>query len=76
MPISIDEYKFPKFVTVKEKTPFTEDTKAKFMDASANNPVRRYRGDSFPQQGYNPNSNRANVRDVNLDKDEYTLPPY
>jgi len=76
MPISIDEYRFPRFVNVEEKKPFSEDSKAKFKDASDNNPIRRYRQDTFPQQGYNPNSNKAITRDVKLDKDEYTLEPY
>lgn len=76
MPISIDEYKFPKFVVVKEKQPYSENVSDKFLDASANNPLRRYRQDAFPQQGYNPNTNRAIVVPINLDKDEITLPPY
>ncbi len=76
MPISIDEYRFPRFVTVKEKKPFTEDVKAKFLDASLNNPTRRYRQDTFPQQGYNTNSNKAIITPINLDSDDITLPPY
>lgn len=76
MPISMDEYKFPKFVTVKEKKPYSEDAKAKYLDASLNNPLRRYRQDTFPQQGYNPNSNKAVITPVNTDSEDYTLPPY
>ncbi len=76
MPISIDEYRYPRAVNIEEKKPFIEDSSAKFLDASLNNPIRRYRQDNFPQQGYNPNSNTAIPRKVNLDKDEYVLPPY
>lgn len=76
MPISIDEYRFPKFVTVKEKKPYSEDSKAKFQDANLNNPQRRYHADKLPQPGYNPNSNRAVITPINLDSDDLTLPPY
>ncbi len=76
MPISIDEYRYPKAVRIVDKEPFIEDSSAKFLDASLNNPIRRYRQESFPQQGYNPNSNVAIPRDVKIDKDEYVLPPY
>jgi hypothetical protein len=76
MPISMDEYRFPKFVTPQEKKPFSEDSNAKFLDASLKTPMRRYRQDTFPQQGYNPNSNKAIVTPINLDGDDITLPPY
>lgn len=76
MPISIDEYRFPRFVTYREKQPYSEDVNAKFLDASLNNPIRRYRQDTFPQQGYNPNANKAIITPINLDTEDLTLPPY
>ncbi|MBV5346645.1 hypothetical protein JZU46_00210 [bacterium] len=76
MPISIDEFRFPKFVVYRQKNPFTEDVRAKFDDANLNTPIRRYRQDSFPQQGYNTNSNKANIVNINLNRDDITLPPY
>ena len=76
MPISIDEYRFPRFVKYIPKKPFIEDRKAKYLDANLNNPLRRYRSDTFPQQGYNPHSNRAVVNNVNLDREDLSLPPY
>lgn len=76
MPISIDEFRFPRFVTYRQKNPFTEDINAKFNDAKDNNPIRRYRQDLFPQQGYNPNSNSADTSNINLNRDDISLPPY
>ena len=75
MPISIDEYRFPKFVKYQQKNPFIEDSKAKFMDGTTYNGLRRFKGDTFPQTGYNPAANSPTVKQVNLDKDEVVLPP-
>lgn len=76
MPISIDEYRFPKFQRHQQQKPFSENKSAKFDAANLHQPLRRYRGESFPQPGYNPNSNQATVRQINIDRDDYTLPAY
>jgi len=76
MPISMDEFRYPQFITYKQKNPFTEDIRAKFDDANTNSPIRRYRQDEFPQQGYNPSNNSANIVKVNIDSDNMTLLPY
>lgn len=75
MPISIDEFRFPRFIKSREKKPFIEDTKAKFMDGTIYNGLRRFQKEEFPQAGYNSASNLTNIRKENLDKDELTLPP-
>jgi hypothetical protein len=73
MPISMDEFRFPRLIKYKDKNPFTENVKAKFMDAASNS-LRRYHADTFPQPGYNPNSNTPKVRKINLENDNITLP--
>lgn len=75
MPISIDEYRFPRFVRITEKKPFIEDSKAKFMDGTYNG-LRRFQGEVIPQPGYNVEANSTTVRRINTDKDDLTLPPY
>jgi len=76
MPISMDAYRFPEFVKYKPKLPFIEDSKAKFYATSGEDHLRRYRSGSFPQQGYNPHLNQARVKNININVDDYTLPPY
>lgn len=75
MPISIDDFRFPRFIRSREKKPFIEDTKAKFIDGTVFNGLRRFQGDEFPQSGYNSSANLTSVRKINLDKDDFTLPP-
>lgn len=76
MPLTLADFQVPKFLTPTEKLPFGEDPKDKYLKA-ADYP-RNYRGDgnSFPQAGYNPHSNTAVIKKVNIDSEEYTLPPY
>ena len=76
MPISIEEYRTPEFSNYKVKQPFSEDVRAKFDAVNTYNPIRRYRQDYFPQAGYNPNANSANVIKINLDRDDLQLPSY
>ena len=75
MPISIDEFRFPRFIKSKEKKPFIEDGKAKFMDGTIFNGLRRFKSEEFPQAGYNSSANLTSIRKINLDKDDFTLPP-
>ena len=76
MPISIEEFREPKFITPKPKLPFGENSKDKFLDFTTR--PRNYRGrdnvPGFKQEGYNPNSGIAVPRDVNLNSDDLTLP--
>ena len=72
----MDEYRTPTFTKYKVKQPFSEDIKAKFQDVNLNNPERRYRQESFPQAGYNPNANSSKVVNINLDRDDLELPSY
>ena len=74
MPISLDEFRFPRFVKYKSKEPFIEDAKAKFMDGVGSN-LRRFHGESFPQSGYNPKANTTSTKPINLETEDYTLPP-
>lgn len=76
MPITMDAYRFPAFQKYKQQEPFTESKSAKFEAADMQTPIRRYRSESFPQAGYNPNSNSATVKKVNINTDNYTLPSY
>lgn len=75
MPISIDDFRFPRFIRSREKKPFTEDAKAKFMDGTSFNGLRRFQNEDFPQAGYNSSANLSSIRKINLDKDDFTLPP-
>lgn len=80
MPLSIEDFKVPKFVKQAERKPFGEDTKDKFY--ATDNTLkgigneRRYRSGSFPQQGYNVNDNKAVPSDININSDNYTVRPY
>jgi hypothetical protein len=76
MPISIDAYRFPEFVKYKPQMPFTEDPKAKFYATSGEGHFRYYRSGMFPQQGYNPHLNQAKPKKININVDDFTLPPY
>jgi len=75
MPISMDEFRYPRFIRYEEKKPFIEDAKAKFMDGTVFNGLRRFQNEEFPQAGYNPLANIPTIIKVNLDKDDLTLPP-
>jgi hypothetical protein len=76
MPLSIEDFKYPKFTKIVPKVPFGESTADKFYATTGDNHTRRYKSGSFPQAGYNPNLNQATPRDINVNKDDYTLPPY
>jgi len=75
MPGSIDDFRFPRFIRYKENKPFIEDAKAKFMDGTSFNGLRRFQNEEFPQAGYNSSANLSSIRKINLDKDDFTLPP-
>lgn len=75
MPISIEEYRVPKFIRIRPTYPFTDDPKAKYIDG--NDRPRSYKGRTqFPQQGYNPHSNRATPEHININTEDLILPPY
>jgi len=76
MPLSIDDFRYPKFVKQNKRYPFGEDKKDKFYATTGDSHIRRYKLGSFPQQGYNPNSNVVEPKDININTEEYTLPPY
>ena len=76
MPLSIEDFRVPKFVEKPVIYPFGENKKDKFYATTGDGYIRRYRSGSFPQQGYNPNADVAEPKDVNINSDEYTLPPY
>ena len=79
MPLTIDDFRVPKFVKQVERKPFGEDKKDKFH--ATDNKLselnsRRYRDGTFPQQGYNVNDNKNEPTDQNINSDEYLLRPY
>lgn len=76
MPLSIEDFREPKFIRWQEKKPFGENVKDKFY-ATSDRP-RSYRSEdgAFPQPGYNPNANQVTPRKVNINTDNLTLPPY
>jgi len=76
MPIDMSAFATPKFIKYKISYPFSENRKDKFYATTGDNHLRRYRDGSFPQNGYNPNANVAEPKKVNINNDDYTLPPY
>ncbi len=76
MPISIDAFRFPKFSKYKPTYPFGENPKDKYYETTGDTHTRLYRSGSFPQQGYNPHLNQAEPKKININTEEYTLPPY
>lgn len=76
MPLSIEDFQLPKFVTQIERKPFGEDLNDKFYATTGDSHTRRYRSGSFPQQGYNVNDNKKEPLEVNINSEAYTLRPY
>ena len=75
MPISDEAFRKPKFVKYKPEYPFSDNKKAKYY-ATTEVDFRNYRLGVFPQQGYNPHLNQAVVRKININTENFTLPPY
>lgn len=73
MPITEDDIRSPKFVKLKTKYPYSENRKDKFFDLTYDN-IRRYRADSYPQSGYNPESNTITVKKQNLYSEDLIIP--
>ncbi len=81
MPISIDEYRVPKFIRFKNRYPLIENGKSRFTDTIVN--PRVYEGRSaralevgWKLPGYNPNHNSTSVERINLKNDSISLKPY
>ena len=74
MPISIEDFREPKFIRWQEKKPFSENVKDKFYELSDRPRSYRSEDGSFPQEGYNPNLNQATPRKVNLAVESPALP--
>ena len=77
MPTDIEDFREPKFIKPKPKYPFGENKNDKFLNFATR--PRSYRGKDdtpgFKQPGYNPDANVAVVREININKDDLTLPP-
>lgn len=76
MPLTIDDFRVPKFVKQPERYPFGEDKKDKFYATTGDEHTRRYRSGKFPQQGYNVNDNKSIPADQNINSEDYSLRPY
>lgn len=79
MVLSIDDFRFPKFVIQKERQPFGEDSNDKFYatdNTKSNSNARRFRDGNFPQQGYNVNDNTKEPIDQNINNESFALRPY
>ena len=78
MVLNDDDFKFPKFIKIKQLLPFGENSKDKFIKFE--NYPRSYRGRDgnagFPQPGYSPESNQTTVRDIRLDSENLIIPPW
>jgi len=76
VPLTIEDFKEPKFVKQAERKPFGENTKDKFYATDDTNEVlnsRRYKDGTFPQQGYNVNDNTNEPIKQNVNSDEFSL---
>lgn len=75
MPISIEEFREPKFIKQEERWTLVPNEKARFIRHDEY--PRNYRGDNgtFPQAGYNPNHQSTTVEKINLFTDNYRLKP-
>lgn len=73
MPISLEEYREPKWI--KHRTRYTmagiEDQKARFINYE--DYPRNYRGGDIKRPGYNPNHQSTRVERINLKVDNLTL---
>ena len=72
MPISIDEYREPKWIKMKEGATMSRDNKEKWYKFDTD--PRGWR-DGFLLPGYNPNSNSVSVEKIRIDNEELQLRP-
>lgn len=75
MPISIEEYREPKWIRLRTRYTMAgiEDQKARFINYEAY--PRNYRGADIKRPGYNPNHQSTRVERINLRVDDLTLKP-
>lgn len=71
MPISIEDYREPKFIKYKTRYPLSEDSNDRFYKFETN--PRSYRGGAFKQPGYNPKHNSTRVEQINVNSDGITI---
>ena len=72
MPISIDEYREPRFIKLDEGATMSRDDAEKWYKFDTN--PRGFR-EGFKLPGYNPNHNSTTVEKVNIDNEELQLKP-
>ncbi len=75
MPISLDEYREPKWTRHRKRYTMAGQTDAKSRFIKFEQYPRNYRGGVFPQPGYNVNHQAIRVEKTNLERDDYTLKP-
>ncbi len=75
MPISLDEYREPKWIRHRKRYTIAGHTDAKSRFMKFEQYPRNYRGGIYPQAGYNPNNQAIRVEKINLERDDYTLKP-
>jgi hypothetical protein len=75
MPISIDEYREPKWIRFRERYGVGGSTNKKDRFYKFESNPRAYRGGVFKQPGYNPNHQSISIEKVNLESDDITLKP-
>lgn len=75
MPVSMDEYRVPKWVpmTGVDKATMSRDNEERFYKFETD--VRGWK-EGFLQPGYNPNHNSTKVENINIDRDSISLKGY
>jgi len=76
MPISMDEYREPKWIRHRKRYTIAGQTDAKSRFMKFEQHPRSYREGVYPQAGYNPNHQTIRVEKINLERDDYTIKPY
>jgi len=75
--LSEEDLRVPRFVKIPEEKPFSENRKDKFyavkLEEWENGVSRRFRGERYPQPGYNSKSNTTKIARINTESLDYTV---
>lgn len=81
MPVSLEEYRVPRWVKIPDRYPMSYNKDDRFNEVCPRHAATRYPGEEgkeggWKQAGYNPNQNSTTIENINLYSDNLTLRPY
>jgi hypothetical protein len=80
MPLSLDDFRNPKWTKLEKRYPMSYDEKDKYNEVNPKHEAKRYPGDEgreggWKQAGYNPNHNSTTVERIVVRSDNIQLKP-